>query len=252
MSQNRVMAAVCAGLLAVSLTACGSKANTAEDEATDSEKIELVTLNVDPEDLEEITYGDQVVLADDDFATIALIDLHQEVVNWADYGESIETYATLSITNKSDATFDVRFTGTVNDKAVSIASVTGYEGPEKGETKQYRCLINGNDNGTHTSIEKLEDLYTLKGNVQVYVYNEDGSEYDDEQYREYEINFSKASEAAVASADEDEGAEEATEPEAEAESDETAASEDEVIVEDNDSSEVLDVSEDGAEAESEG
>lgn len=115
-----------------------------------------------------------IILYDNDIATIELIKFYEDEVIWGDISNTLmEKYITVKVKNKSDKELYFSLSdGYIHDESVTMANMDGSQGPAPGKSKTYTYNVYYNLHPDHVPLESLEDLYTLDAAVDICVKGE--------------------------------------------------------------------------------
>lgn len=154
-------------------------------ETTTTEK--TVTVKKGAKDNAILSFDEEIIIAEDDNVTVRLKGIFQELVNWSE-GPEMEKGIILSVTNNGsyDYIFNLEDLYLLDEGASSIMN-EGNGGPAPGKTREYSYYIN-KDSISDRSIEKLNYLSGLNGNIALEIYSDDKSYIDTS--KSYTIYFS--------------------------------------------------------------
>lgn len=134
-----------------------------------------------------LSFDNELVIVEDDNVTVKLKGVFQEHVNWID-GAVMEKGIILSVTNNGDYEylFNLEDLYLLDEGAIAVMN-EGNDGPAPGKTKEYSYYIN-KDSKIDKTIEKINDLSGLNGNIALEVFSDDRSYVDTS--KSYTIHFS--------------------------------------------------------------
>lgn len=151
--------------LCLSLCACGqstsskSNANVAQNAVNDFTPTQTENVNVN----DSLVEFENVVLVDNDTIKIELVNFYAEDVNWFSDVQN-EKYITVKATNKSNHDITLNPGNFyLGDEAVVAIITTGSIAPAPGKSGSYTFMIKYNTSPEATSLNSLEELYTLEG-----------------------------------------------------------------------------------------
>lgn len=115
-----------------------------------------------------------IILYDNDIATIELIKFYEDEVIWGDISNTLmEKYITVKVKNKSDKELYFSLSdGYIHDESVTMANMDGSQGPAPGKSKTYTYNVYYNLHPDHVPLESLEDLYTLDAAIDIRIKGE--------------------------------------------------------------------------------
>ena len=115
-----------------------------------------------------------IILYDNDIATIELIKFYEDEVIWGDISNTLmEKYITVKVKNKSDEELYFSLSdGYIHDESVTMSMMDSNQGPAPGKSKTYTFKVYYNLHPDHVPLESLEDLYTLDAAVDIRVKGE--------------------------------------------------------------------------------
>lgn len=137
------------------------------------------------EENQKIEFTD-IILLDNEYMTVELTQFFEKKVNWAGREPQIEKYITLKVHNNSDKEYLFNLQDAyIKDESVTAVMQDGNSGPAPGKTKTYSYDIYYNTSPDPTTLDSLEDLYTLDAKIQISI--SDGDKYIGRE--EYRINI---------------------------------------------------------------
>ena len=118
----------------------------------------------------ELIEFEDVVIIDDDVATVELTQFYERRLDKAGEGKSVlDKGLVLKVTNNTDGRIQVNLEkASINDDTASVSMENGNEGPEPGKTAYYGYIIRLKSNSEDSPLDTINDLYALRATIQTY------------------------------------------------------------------------------------